>query len=66
MDQQQQPPGQSFILNQNDGLDTLHDPAHLSERCNTDQIEGRSRVDTGTAFAMLEAGTAVRCQHCQG
>jgi hypothetical protein len=53
-----------FVLNRNEGVDTIHDPAHLTERCNTDQIEGRQRIDTLTAAAMLDRGEAVHCQHC--
>lgn len=53
-----------FVLNVNGGVDTIHDPRHLSELCNTDQIEGRERVDVLTAAAMLDRGDAVRCQHC--
>lgn len=54
----------TFILNVNDGVDTIHDPAHLTESCNTDDIEGRRRIDEFTAAAMLEKGDAVPCQHC--
>lgn len=54
-----------FILNVNDGKDTLHDPAHLTENCNTDQIEGRRRVDPMTAEALLVNGDAVACEHCK-
>ena len=54
----------TYLLNFNDGVDTLHDPGHLTERCNTDQIEGRTTIDTLTAAGMLDSGQAVRCQHC--
>jgi hypothetical protein len=54
----------SFILNVNDGADTLHDPRNLSEACNTDDIEGRRTVDEMTAEAMLVRGDAVSCKHC--
>jgi hypothetical protein len=55
----------TYILNVNDGRDTLHDPRHLTERCNTDQIEGRQSVDEMTAEAMVARGDAVRCEHCK-
>lgn len=54
-----------FILNENDGKDTLHDPRHLTENCNTDDIENRKTVDEMTAEAMLAGGHAVACQHCK-
>jgi hypothetical protein len=53
-----------FILNVNEGADTLHDPENLTERCNTDQIEGRKRVDGMTAEALLLRGDAAACRHC--
>lgn len=57
--------GATFLLNVNDGVDTLHDPRHLSESCNTDDIEGRRSVDEMTAEALLRRGDAVACLHCQ-
>lgn len=54
-----------YILNQNDGVDTIHDPAHLTENCNTDDIKGRELIDEFTAEAMLHRGDAVACQHCR-
>lgn len=54
----------SYILNVNDGVDTIHDPRRLTERCNTDQIEGRQSVDEMTAEAMVLHGDAVTCKHC--
>lgn len=53
-----------YILNVNAGADTLHDPSHLTESCNTDDIEGRKMVDEFTAEALLIKGDAVACQHC--
>lgn len=56
---------QYFILNRNDGVDVLHDPERLSEQCNTDQIEGRKRVDPMTAEALILRGDARACGHCK-
>ena len=51
------------ILNVNpDGIDVLHpDPG---EQCNTDDAEGRQRVDARTAAALLARGEARLCEHC--
>lgn len=57
-------PEPEFILNVNEGVDTIHDPTHLTESCNTDDIEGRKVIDEITAAAMLEKGAAVPCRHC--
>lgn len=54
-----------YILNVNDGKDTIHDPSRLTENCNTDQIEGRKTIDEMTAEAMVADGSARRCEHCK-
>lgn len=54
----------SFILNVNDGVDTIHRSEGLKEACNTDDIEGRQTVDEMTAEAMVVRGDAVSCKHC--
>lgn len=54
-----------YILNRNEGVDILHDPERLTENCNTDQIEGRKRVDAMTAEAILTSGDAKGCGHCK-
>ena len=56
--------GSYYLVNVNDGDDTIHDPENLDERCNTDDAEGKKRVDTFSAAAMLDRGDAVRCRHC--
>lgn len=53
-----------FILNVNDGVDTIHREAGLTESCNTDDIEGRQSIDVSTAASMLDRGQARRCEHC--
>lgn len=53
-----------YILNVNEGVDTIHRAAGLTEQCNTDQIEGRKVVDEFTAEALLVRGDAVACKHC--
>ena len=55
---------EKFILNVNDGVDTIHRVAGLTESCNTDDVVGKQKIDVATAAAMLGRGTAVRCQHC--
>ena len=51
-----------YVLNKNEGVDTLH--RNPGERCNTDDVKGRSTVDPKTAEA-LEAGGYIRlCKHC--
>lgn len=54
-----------FILNVNDGKDTLHDPHKLTESCNTDDIKGRKVVDEITAESLYARGDAALCQHCK-
>ena len=53
-----------FVLNRNKGVDIIHDPENLTERCNTDQIDGRKSVDAMTAEALIVRGDARACQHC--
>jgi hypothetical protein len=53
-----------YILNVNDGVDTIHRAAGLTENCNTDDVVGKKNIDVATAAAMLDKGQAVRCQHC--
>ena len=55
-----------YILNVNDGVDTIHDRQKLQESCNTDDIVGRKVVDEFTAIALVNRGDAVACQHCMG
>jgi hypothetical protein len=51
-----------YVLNVNEGIDTIHrDPL---EQCNNDDAEGRQVIDEQTAIALVEGGTALRCQHC--
>ena len=51
-----------FVLNRNEGKDTLHiDPI---ESCNVDDIEGRETIDAKTYEAMKAAGDARLCKHC--
>jgi len=54
-----------LILNRNpDGLDVLHRTQGLTEKCNTDAIDGRSKVDHATAEAMVKTHQARYCGHC--
>lgn len=53
-----------LLLNVNDGTDMVHDPEHLSESCNTDDVVGKKRVDLATAASLIDSGQAVRCKHC--
>lgn len=53
-----------FILNVNDGVDTLHRERGLTESCNTDDIVGRQKVDRATAVSMVARDQAVWCLHC--
>lgn len=56
-----------FILNENpDDIDVIHDPRTFSEQCNTDQVEGRQRVDVATAARLIAMGDARVCEHCGG
>ena len=51
-----------FVLNQNEGMDTVH--RNPRESCNTDDADGRQTIDARTADEMLTRGTARRCGHC--
>lgn len=53
-----------FILNENNGVDTVHRAAGLTERCNSDDIKGRKNVDAKTAAALIASGEARACLHC--
>jgi len=55
---------EAFLLNVNDGVDTIHRLKGLTESCNTDDVVGRQRIDGATAASMLDREQAVRCQHC--
>lgn len=55
---------EKFLLNVNDGVDTIHRLKGLTENCNTDDVVGKQHIDGGTAAAMLKRGQAVRCQWC--
>jgi hypothetical protein len=51
-----------YVLNRNEGVDTLHkDPR---ESCNVDDVEGRETIDAETADALLALGDTRRCSHC--
>lgn len=54
----------SYIQNVNEGIDTLHDKAHLTESCNTDDIVGRKSIDRFSAAALVARGQARWCEHC--
>ncbi len=51
-----------YVLNRNEGIDTLH--RNAGESCNLDDSQGRQNVDSETADALLEMGEAKRCLHC--
>lgn len=52
-----------FILNVNPGgVDVLH--RNPREECNTDQVEGRQKVDVRTAAELIAKGIAKPCKHC--
>lgn len=51
-----------FILNVNEGVDTVH--RNPREECNTDQAQGRKNVDAKTAAALIASGEARACLHC--
>lgn len=55
---------EKFLLNVNDGLDTIHRLSGLTESCNTDDIVGRQKVDRATAVSMVARDQAVWCLHC--
>lgn len=54
-----------FLLNKNEGLDTLHRAEGLTEQCNTDDARDKSNVDEMTAEALWLRGDAVLCKHCK-
>ncbi len=51
-----------FVLNRNDGIDTLHVNPH--EECNVDDAEGRETIDAATAEALKAGGYVRLCKHC--
>ena len=53
-----------YVLNRNDGIDTLHE--NPREECNVDDVEGRERIDTRSAEAMKAGGHVRLCKHCIG
>jgi hypothetical protein len=54
--------GPYYVLNRNDGVDTLHrDPR---EECNVDDIEGRDTLDLVTGRALERSGDIRKCGHC--
>lgn len=53
-----------YILNINDGVDTVHRANGLTESCNTDDVVGKQKIDALTAAAMIDRGQAVACKHC--
>ena len=50
-----------FVLNRNEGIDTLH--RNPREECNVDDIEGRETIDE-TTYNALKAGGERLCRHC--
>lgn len=54
--------GPIYVLNRNDGIDTLH--RNPREQCNQDDAIGRQTIDAETADALLANGTARPCAHC--
>lgn len=55
---------EQYLLNINDGTDTVHRVRGLTENCNTDDIVGKQRIDRATANAMVAKDQAVWCQYC--
>lgn len=53
-----------FLLNRNDGIDTLH-TEHGPEQCNRDDVEGRQVVDENTAMHLKAGGLVRICKHCE-
>ena len=51
-----------FVLNQNEGIDTLH--RNPREECNADDVDGRQVIDTSTAESLMAGGHVRRCKHC--
>lgn len=57
------PEALDFIVNWNDGIDTIHRNPGLEE-CNLDDAVERSHIDPRTAAQMIASGHAKACQHC--
>lgn len=55
----------SYLVNVNEGKDTIHRAIGLTEQCNTDDALGLKTVDEMTAEALFVRGDAVLCQHCK-
>ena len=53
-----------FVLNRNEGTDTVH--RNPREVCNTDDADGREKIDAKTAASLIASGQAVPCGHCIG
>ena len=51
-----------FVLNPNDGIDTLH--ADALEECNLDDSPDKRAVDPDTADRLMRGGLVRRCRHC--
>ena len=51
-----------FVLNRNEGIDTLH--RNPREECNVDDVEGRETIDHATYESMKAGGHARCCRHC--
>ena len=51
-----------YVLNRNDGVDTLH--RNPREECNTDDVEGRDSLDPVTGLALEKSGDIHLCGHC--
>ena len=54
--------GDYFVLNRNEGRDTLH--RNPREECNVDDVEGRETIDAATYEAMKARDVARLCRHC--
>ena len=55
---------QVYLLNKNEGIDTLH-TEHGPEACNRDDVEGRQLIDSRTARALRDGGYIRTCKHCR-
>ena len=51
-----------FVLNRNEGIDTLHE--NPREECNVDDAEDRTTLDPVTGRALKESGDIHLCGHC--
>jgi hypothetical protein len=56
--------GPYYVLNRNDGVDTLH--RNPREQCNVDDAEGRDTLDTITGDALMRTDDIHKCGHCIG